>query len=147
MKAYGKWLFIPTYSWSCQWLEVNGQFSHLARFITGTHWVGGSANIIRRTLIIIIFMFVLKDPKIRRPFCSGEQYFGGGANAMYTYVSFQTVRVTLRLAVCRQSVRLGANHETHGQIFFLQLNPCGLMIGRVCLLWICFAIVKFRYQT
>jgi hypothetical protein len=35
------------------------------------------------------------------------------------------VRVTLRLAVCRQSVRLGAKRlETHGHHFF-QPNPCG----------------------
>jgi hypothetical protein len=36
------------------------------------------------------------------------------------------VRVTLRLAVYRQSVRLGAELlETHGQNFFLQLNTSG----------------------
>jgi hypothetical protein len=36
------------------------------------------------------------------------------------------VRVTLRLAVYRQSFRLGAKSlETHDQRFFLQLNPCG----------------------
>jgi hypothetical protein len=35
------------------------------------------------------------------------------------------VRVTLRLVVCRQSVRHGAKPlETHGQRFFFQLNPC-----------------------
>jgi hypothetical protein len=37
------------------------------------------------------------------------------------------VRVTLRLAVCCQSVRLGAESlENHGQIFFFQLNSCGI---------------------
>jgi hypothetical protein len=36
------------------------------------------------------------------------------------------VRVTLRLAVYRQSVRLGAKPlETHSQIFVFQLNTCG----------------------
>jgi hypothetical protein len=36
------------------------------------------------------------------------------------------VRVTLRLAVYRQSVRLGAgSHKTHGQNFLSQLNTCG----------------------
>jgi hypothetical protein len=53
------------------------------------------------------------------------------------------VRVTLRLAVYRQSVRLGAKPlETHDQRFFFQLNPCGhtpyvtssLTTGWVCCL-------------
>jgi hypothetical protein len=36
------------------------------------------------------------------------------------------VRVTIRLAIYRQSVRLGAEPlETHDQIFFSQLNTCG----------------------
>jgi hypothetical protein len=36
------------------------------------------------------------------------------------------VRVTLRLAVYRQSVRLGVKPlETHDQTFFFQLNSCG----------------------
>jgi hypothetical protein len=36
------------------------------------------------------------------------------------------MRVTLRLAVYRQSVRLGVESlQTHGQIFFSQLNTCG----------------------
>jgi hypothetical protein len=52
------------------------------------------------------------------------------------------VRVTLRLAVYHQSVRLGAKPlETHDQYFIFQLNTCGyspyvtssLTRGRVCL--------------
>jgi hypothetical protein len=36
------------------------------------------------------------------------------------------VKVTLRLAVYRQSLRLGVKpFGTHDQIFFSQLNPCG----------------------
>jgi hypothetical protein len=58
------------------------------------------------------------------------------------------VRITLRLAVYRQSVRLGAKPlEVYDQRFFLQLNPNGhspyatssLTTGWVCLLWICLA--------
>jgi hypothetical protein len=53
----------------------------------------------------------------------------------------ETERVSLRLALYRQSVRLGAEPlETHGQNFFSQLNTCGhspyitssLMRGWVC---------------
>jgi hypothetical protein len=42
-------------------------------------------------------------------------------------VSFKVkVKVTLRLAVYRQSVRLGVKPlETHDQIFFFPLNSCG----------------------
>jgi hypothetical protein len=56
------------------------------------------------------------------------------------------VRVTLRLAVYRLSLRLGAKPlEDHDQRFFLQLSPCGhspyitssLTRRWVCLLWIC----------
>jgi hypothetical protein len=43
-----------------------------------------------------------------------------------TLKSAVRVRVTLRLAVYLQSVRLGAEPlETHGQIFFSQMNTCG----------------------
>jgi hypothetical protein len=57
------------------------------------------------------------------------------------------VKLTLRLAVYHQSVRLGFNpHETHDQRYFFQLNPCGhpnitpSLKGRlVCLLWLCLA--------
>jgi hypothetical protein len=65
-------------------------------------------------------------------------------------VSFVKVKVknTLRLAVYRQSVHLGAKLlEDNDQRFFLQLNPCGqspyvissLTTGWVCFLWIGFA--------
>jgi hypothetical protein len=66
------------------------------------------------------------------------------------------VRVTLRLAVYRPSVRLGAKPlEAHDQRFFLQLNFSGyspyvisfLTRGWVCLLWILFAFVKCTYRT
>jgi hypothetical protein len=60
------------------------------------------------------------------------------------------IRVTLRLAVCRQSVRLGDKPlETHDhRSFFFQLGPCGnspyvissLTRRWVCLLWICLAL-------
>jgi hypothetical protein len=65
------------------------------------------------------------------------------------------VRVTLRLAVCCQSVRLGAKFlESHGQRFF-QLSPCNhspyatssLTTGWVCLTWTGFALVKCMYRT
>jgi hypothetical protein len=58
------------------------------------------------------------------------------------------VKVTLRLAVYRQSVRLGTRPlETHDQRLFSQLNSCGnsacvtssLTRRWVCLLWICLA--------
>jgi hypothetical protein len=58
------------------------------------------------------------------------------------------VEVTLRLAVYRQSVRLGTKPlETHDQRFFFQLNPCGrspyvtssLTRRLDCLLRICLA--------
>jgi hypothetical protein len=58
------------------------------------------------------------------------------------------VKVTLRLAVYRESFRLGVKHlETHDQTFFFQLNSCGnspyvtssLTRRWVCLLWICLA--------
>jgi hypothetical protein len=57
------------------------------------------------------------------------------------------VKVTLRLSIYRQSVRLDAKSlEDHDQIFFMQLNPCGhspyvtsfLTRGWVCFLWIFF---------
>jgi hypothetical protein len=42
------------------------------------------------------------------------------------FPSIVRVRVTLRLAVYRQTVRFGAEHpETHGQIFVFQWNTCG----------------------
>jgi hypothetical protein len=51
------------------------------------------------------------------------------------------VRVTLRLAVYRQSVRLGAEPlETHGQNLFSQLNSCGYSYYITCSLmrgWVC----------
>jgi hypothetical protein len=57
------------------------------------------------------------------------------------------VKITLRLVVHLQSVRLGAKPlETHDQSFlFLQLNPCdhspyvtsSLTKGWICLLWVC----------
>jgi hypothetical protein len=64
-------------------------------------------------------------------------------------------RVTLWLAVYRQSLRLGVKPlEDHEQIFF-KMNPCchspcvtsSLMRGWVCLLWICLAFVKCKYRT
>jgi hypothetical protein len=60
------------------------------------------------------------------------------------------VKVTLRLAVYHQSVRLGVKPlETQDQILF-QVNPCGhspyvtssLTRRWVCLLWICLAFCK-----
>jgi hypothetical protein len=65
------------------------------------------------------------------------------------------VRVTLRRAVYRQSVHLGAKPlEAHDHRFF-QLNPCGhspyatsfLTRGWVCLLWVGFVFVKWTYRT
>jgi hypothetical protein len=51
------------------------------------------------------------------------------------------VRVTLRLAVYSQSVRLGVKPlETHDQSFFSQLNPCGHSPYITCCLrrgWVC----------
>jgi hypothetical protein len=45
--------------------------------------------------------------------------------AWFTQRGRERVTVTLRLAVYRQSVRLGATLlETHGQNFFFQLNTC-----------------------
>jgi hypothetical protein len=67
------------------------------------------------------------------------------------------VKVTLRLAVYRQSVHLGVKPlETHDQTFF-QLNSCGnssyvtssLTRRWACLLWICLAfcqVYKLRFQ-
>jgi hypothetical protein len=54
------------------------------------------------------------------PYRSPERY-------RYTNQSQSEVRVTLRRAVYRQSVRLGAKPlETHDQVFFpLPLSPCG----------------------
>jgi hypothetical protein len=61
------------------------------------------------------------------------------------------VRVTLRLAVYRQSVRLGAEPlETHGTEFFSQLNNCGhspyitssLRRGLVCNLQLLLALAS-----
>jgi hypothetical protein len=54
------------------------------------------------------------------------------------------VKLTLRLAVYRQSIRLGARPlEAHNQRFFFQLNSCGnspyvtsSLARWVCLLWI-----------
>jgi hypothetical protein len=41
---------------------------------------------------------------------------------------FEVESVTLRPAVYRQSVRLGANPpETHDQLFVFQLNPCAVL--------------------
>jgi hypothetical protein len=59
----------------------------------------------------------------------------------------QPSQVTLRLAVYRQSVRLGVRpFESHDQRFFFQLNPCGnsayvtsLTRRWIYLLWICLA--------
>jgi hypothetical protein len=69
-----------------------------------------------------------------------------------------SVRVTLRLVVYRQSVRLGAKPlEAHDQRYiFWQLNPCGrspyvtsssLRRRWVRLLWIGFAFVKRTYHA
>jgi hypothetical protein len=67
-----------------------------------------------------------------------------------------THRVTLRLAIYRQLVRLGAKPiEAHGQTFFLKLNPCSHSPyatfspprGWGCLLWIGFVFVKCTYRT
>jgi hypothetical protein len=61
------------------------------------------------------------------------------------------VRITLRLAVYGQSVRLNAKpHQTHGQHFFFQLNPCGhspyatspLTRGWVCRLQLLLALAS-----
>jgi hypothetical protein len=67
------------------------------------------------------------------------------------------VRVTVRLTVYRQSVRLGDKPlEDHDQSFFLlQPNPCGhrpyvtysLTRGWICPLWRCLASVKCTYRT
>jgi hypothetical protein len=47
-------------------------------------------------------------------------------NCFNTHTHTVWIRVTLRLAVYRQSVRLGVQPlETHGQNFFSQLNTCG----------------------
>jgi hypothetical protein len=58
----------------------------------------------------------------------------------HTYQSVR-VRVTLRLAVCRQSVRLAANSlETHNQSFFFQLNSCShipYVISSLTRGWVC----------
>jgi hypothetical protein len=71
----------------------------------------------------------------------------------------QKITVTLRLAVYRQSVRLGDKPlEAHGQRFILQLNPCGhspyvtssLTRGSVCclqLLLIFVSTVIIRYGS
>jgi hypothetical protein len=73
-----------------------------------------------------------------------------------TFKDWGRVRVTLRLAVYRQSVRLGAQPlESHDPRQFFQLNPCGhspyvtsSMTRRCgCLLWIGSAFVKFTYRT
>jgi hypothetical protein len=55
-----------------------------------------------------------------------QGYRGGIPPRLHTGYSVRVrVTITLRLAVYRQSVRLGAKPlETHGQIFF-QLNTCG----------------------
>jgi hypothetical protein len=66
------------------------------------------------------------------------------------------VRVALRLAVHRQSVRLGAKLlEAHDRRSFLQLNPWGhspyvatsLTRRWVCLLGICLPFAKCTYRT
>jgi hypothetical protein len=75
-------------------------------------------------------------------------------NSLPTNVLYCAVllKVNLRLALYRQSVRLGVKPlETHDQRFFFQLNSCGnsphptssLTRRCVCLLWICLA---FRTQ-
>jgi hypothetical protein len=64
------------------------------------------------------------------------------------------VRVTLRVAVYRQSVRLGAKTlEAHNQSFFFQ-QPlrseclCNILSdGKMGVSWICFAFIKHTYRT
>jgi hypothetical protein len=61
------------------------------------------------------------------------------------------VKVTLRLAICRQSIRLGDEPlETNGHNFFSQLNTCvdslyitsSLTRGRVCRLYMLLALTS-----
>jgi hypothetical protein len=82
--------------------------------------------------------------------------FVENSNSHNLYSRPAKVRVTLRLAVYRQSVRLGAKLlEAHHQRFFFQLDPCGyspcvtssLTRGWVSLLWIGFVFVKRTYRT
>jgi hypothetical protein len=65
-------------------------------------------------------------------------------------------KVTLRLTVYRQSIRLGAKPlEITTRDWFLKVNPCGyspyvtspLLRGWICLLWIGFTFVKCMYPT
>jgi hypothetical protein len=83
---------------------------------------------------------------------SGHEYL-----LYYPFKDWVRVRVTLRLDVYRQSVRLGAKPlEAHAwSLSISQLNsyghnPCvtSSMTRRwVCLLWICLAFVKCTYRT
>jgi hypothetical protein len=61
------------------------------------------------------------------------------------------IRVTLRLAIYRQSVRLGAKPlEDHDQIFFPQLNPCGhspYLTSSLTRRWVCRLIYKSSVST
>jgi hypothetical protein len=66
------------------------------------------------------------------------------------------VRVTLWLAVYRQSVRLGDKLlETHDHRFFFQLNHCcyssyetsSLTRRRVCILWYAWTFIRCTYRT
>jgi hypothetical protein len=47
---------------------------------------------IKRTLVTIIFTFILKTPKIRKPFCSKQQYSGGG---LIWYTPMSRIRESL----------------------------------------------------
>jgi hypothetical protein len=60
-------------------------------------------------------------------FYDSRGYGGDIRSRLHTGVIVRLrVRVTLRLAVYRQLVRLGSEPlETHGQNFFSQLNTCG----------------------
>jgi hypothetical protein len=66
------------------------------------------------------------------------------------------VRVTSRLAVYGQTVRLGSKPlRITTRVLFLRLTACGHILyvtssqtrGWVCLLWICLDFVKSRYRT
>jgi hypothetical protein len=90
--------------------------------------------------------------KIKMNKCNSRSEFKGNSHHLrksrnWTVKVKVKVKVTLRLAVYRQSVRLGVKPlETHDQTFFL-LSSCGnspyvtssLTRRWVCLLWICLA--------
>jgi hypothetical protein len=60
------------------------------------------------------------------------------------------VRVALRLAVYRQSVRLGVKPlETHDQTFFLQLNSCGnspYVASSLTRRWVCLSQICLVFR-